>query len=326
MVFEKPLPFDTLLLDCIQNDSLGIQKAEEHILNLAKEISSKEDQIQTCLLGIRCMDLTTLNADDTGESVRKLCCRSVNPLRRNIVNDLKKDNLMKFDEKDLHVAAVCFYPNFLEHSFKPTKQSGKPDVKIAATTTGFPTGQLLKIHKQIEEIKEVIANGSEEIDVVINRSLALNEEWKKLYDEIALMRIASKGISLKVILEVGELARYDLIFKASMVAMMAGADVIKTSTGKTKVNATIPYGIIMSRAINLFRIHTGRKVGLKAAGGIRNLNDVKCWVSLIRYYLGEEYLNPTYFRIGASSLLGELEKDLFRFVYNRLPSKEELSL
>lgn len=124
---------------------------------------------------------------------------------------------MKIDEKDLHVAAVCFYPNFLEHSFKPIRQSEKPDVKIAATTTGFPTGQLLKIQKQIEEIKEVIANGSEEIDVVINRSLALNEEWKRLYDEIALMRMASKGVALKVILEVGELARYDLIFKASMV-------------------------------------------------------------------------------------------------------------
>ena len=111
-----------------------------------------------------------------------------------------------------------------------------------------------------------------------------------------------------------------------MTAMMAGADTIKTSTGKTKVNATIPYGIIMARAIKLFELHTGRKVGLKAAGGIRNLADAKNWISLVRYYLGEEYVSPRYFRIGASSLLGELEKDLFRFVHDRLPNKEELSI
>lgn len=159
------------------------------------------------------MDLTTLNGDDTGDSVRKLCCRAVQPLRRSLVDDLKKNNFLKPSDPDLHVAAVCFYPNFLEHSFKPIKQSKCPGVKIAATTTGFPTGQLMKIRKQIEEIKEVIADGSEEVDVVINRSLALNEDWKQLYEQIAMMRVACKGISLKVILEVGELARYDLIFK-----------------------------------------------------------------------------------------------------------------
>lgn len=162
------------------------------------------------------MDLTTLNGDDTGDSVRKLCCRSVQPLRRSLVNELKKNNFIKESDEHLHVAAVCFYPNFLADSFKPIKQHPKsPDVKIAATTAGFPTGQLLKIGKQIEEMKEVLADGSEEVDVVINRSLALNEDWKTLYEQIALMRMACKGVSLKVILEVGELARYDLIFKGN---------------------------------------------------------------------------------------------------------------
>jgi len=326
MVFDKPLDFDPSLLDCISNDSLGVSRAEQHILHLAKQISSKEDQIRTCLIGIRCMDLTTLNGDDTGNSVSKLCQRAVQPLRQSLINDLKRKNYLTDSDPDLHVAAVCFYPNFLEHSFKPIKQSKCPGVKIAATTTGFPTGQLMKIRKQIEEIKEVIADGSEEVDVVINRSLALNEEWKQLYEEIAMMRMACKGISLKVILEVGELARYDLIFKASMVAMMAGADTIKTSTGKTKVNATIPYGIIMARAIKIFKIRTNRQVGLKAAGGIRNLNDVKNWICLVRYYLGDEYVNSTYLRIGASSLLAELEKDLFKFMYDREPTQEELCI
>lgn len=164
------------------------------------------------------MDLTTLNGDDTGDSVRKLCCRSVQPLRRGLINDLKKNNFIRDTDEPLHVAAVCFYPNFLEHSFKPIKQHPKsPDVKIAATTAGFPTGQLLKIEKQIDEMKQVLADGSEEVDVVINRSLALNEDWKTLYEQIALMRLACKGVSLKVILEVGELARYDLIFKGKTI-------------------------------------------------------------------------------------------------------------
>ena len=117
------------------------------------------------------MDLTTLNGDDTGDSVKKLCCRAVNPLRRNLLNDLKENKFIKDTDEELHVAAVCFYPNFIDHSFKPIKQSKSPNVKIAATSTGFPTGQLTKIGKQIEEIKEVIADGSEEVDVVINRSL-----------------------------------------------------------------------------------------------------------------------------------------------------------
>lgn len=178
--FNKIL-LDPLLLDCLSNDPLGVLRTEQHILNLAKKISSKEEEIEVCLLGIRCMDLTTLNGDDTGDSVRKLCCRAVQPLRRGLVNDLKKNKFIKETDDELHVAAVCFYPNFIEHSFKPIKQSSKStNVKIAATTTGFPTGQLLKINKQIEEIKEVIANGSEEVDVVINRSLALNEQWKQL--------------------------------------------------------------------------------------------------------------------------------------------------
>lgn len=166
------------------------------------------------------MDLTTLNGDDTGDSVRKLCCRSVQPLRRSLINELKKQNFIKPDEH-LHVAAVCFYPNFLEHSFKPIKQHpNSPNVKIAATTAGFPTGQLLKIDKQIDEMKQVLADGSEEVDIVINRSLALNEDWKTLYDQIAMMRLACKGISLKVILEVGELSRYDLIFKGKAFCLL----------------------------------------------------------------------------------------------------------
>lgn len=164
------------------------------------------------------MDLTTLNGDDTGESVRRLCCRAVQPLRRRLVNDLIQKKFIQPTDHPLHVAAVCFYPNFLDYSFKPIKQHQKsPDVKIAATTTGFPTGQLMKIEQQIDEIKHVLAAGSEEVDVVINRSLALNEDWKTLYDQISLMRLVCKGVSLKVILEVGELSRYDLIFKGKNV-------------------------------------------------------------------------------------------------------------
>lgn len=237
-------------------------------------------------------DLTTLSGDDTKANVYRLCCRAANPFPKYILNELLESKL----HNDIHTAAICVYPsrvNDVVSSLNELQMISK--ISIAAVATGFPTGQY-PIETRLKEIEYAINNGATEIDVVINRTLALEEKWEELYNEIVKMRqICSNRAHLKTILAVGELGTMENVYKASMVAMLAGSDFIKTSTGKESVNATLPVGLVMINAIKDFQRYTGRDVGLKPAGGIRTVRDAIAWMTLIKETLGLKWLTLNYF-------------------------------
>ncbi|CAH2008128.1 unnamed protein product [Acanthoscelides obtectus] len=191
--------------------------------------------------------------------------------------------------------------------------------------TGFPAGQT-PLNARLAEIRYAVENGATEIDIVINRPLALAGKWKALYDEIGTMKEACGTAHLKTILATGELDTLQNVYNASMVAMMAGADFIKTSTGKESVNATIPVGIVMARAIKDYQHKTGYKVGLKPAGGVRTASDAIQWLILVKDLLGHHWLNPALFRFGASGLLGDMETQLYQYVTGRTPSGYEFTM
>lgn len=223
-------------------------------------------------------------------------------------------------------AAVCVYPSRVADCTDCFKKFGKA-LNIAAVATGFPSGQY-SLETRLKEIEFAINSGADEIDVVINRTLALEGDWKEVYNEIKEMRIiCDKGnVHLKVILATGELGSLQNIYHASMAAMLAGADFIKTSTGKENVNATLPVGIVMTNAIWEFYYETGLRVGFKPAGGLKTATDAINWLVLMHSQLGSEWTRPDLFRIGASSLLNNLEKSLFQLAFKREPKHFELLL
>ncbi|XP_076685629.1 deoxyribose-phosphate aldolase [Andrena cerasifolii] len=240
------------------------------------------------------IDLTTLGGDDTPAKVKAVCTKAVNPL----------DGLSPAATESPHTASVCVYPLRLPDAVAAMEELDKEHkVSIATVGGGFPSGQF-PLETRLREVEIGIENGATEMDVVINRPLALMHLWKELLDELKSFR-ASCGpkVCLKVILVTGELVNLENVYKAAMVAMMAGADFIKTSTGKEAVNATLPVGIVMSRAIKDYYESTQRKVGLKPAGGIKTAQEALEWMTLVQMELGEEWLTKDLFRIGASSLL-----------------------
>ncbi|KAG7175054.1 Deoxyribose-phosphate aldolase-like [Homarus americanus] len=220
--------------------------------------------------------------------------------------------------------AVCVYPSRVAGAVKTLDKIGV-DIPVAAVATGFPSGQY-HLQTRLQEIKLTIADGAKEIDIVINREMALTGNWEGLYKELKLMRAACGDAHMKAILAVGELGSMNNVYKASLVAMMAGADFIKTSTGKEGVNAILPVGVVMCRAIRDFYEHTGHKVGFKPAGGIRAAKDALVWLMLIKEELGNDWLNNHMFRIGASGLLGDIERQLFHYVYGRYAAASELPM
>lgn len=250
-------------------------------------------------------DLTTLAGDDTKSNVTRLCHRSAYPFPLHLLERYLEKSLIN----DIHTAAVCVYPSRVADAFEAFKQLKKESViPIAAVATGFPTGQY-SLKSRLEEINFAIESGAKEIDIVINRTLALQEKWEEVYEEIVQMRKAcGDKARLKAILAIGELGTMENVYKASMVAMMAGSDFIKTSTGKESVNATIPVGLVMINAIQDFKRKTGIKVGLKPAGGVRTVKEAITWMVLIKETLGMDWLCPTWFRFGASGLLDDVEK------------------
>jgi deoxyribose-phosphate aldolase len=213
----------------------------------------------------------------------------------------------------VRVAAVCVYHAFVETAVEALEGSGIP---VAAVSTGFPAG-LSPFEQRIAEIRASVAAGAEEIDVVITRSHVLTENWRALYDEVRAMREACGDAHIKTILATGELGTLRNVGRASLVCMMAGADFIKTSTGKEGVNATLPVGLVMARAIRDYRERTGHLVGLKPAGGIRKAKDALDWLALMKDELGDQWLRPNLFRLGASSLLTDIERQLEHFVTGR---------
>jgi deoxyribose-phosphate aldolase len=259
------------------------------------------------LRAVSLMDLTTLSGDDTPGRVLRLAAKARHPVRPDLLEALGVGDL------GLTVAAVCVYHVFVETAVKALAGSGIP---VAAVSTGFPAG-LSPLAQRIAEIEASVEAGAQEIDIVITRAHVLTGNWPALYDEVKAFRAACGPAHLKAILATGELGTLREVARASAVAMMAGADFIKTSTGKEGVNATLPFGLVMARQIREFRERTGYLVGLKPAGGIRTAKQSLDWLAMIKEELGDRWLRPDLFRFGASSLLTDIERQLEHHVTGR---------
>lgn len=266
----------------------------------------KEWQAAWLLKAITCIDLTTLSGDDTFGNVSRLCAKARNPVREDILQSMGINVPLK-------VGAVCVYHNLIPVAVESLAGTGIP---VAAVSTGFPAGQITTTQK-IKEIKSSVSAGAKEIDIVISRANVLTGNWRALYNEVKAFREACGEAHMKTILATGELATLTNVAKASQICMMAGADFIKTSTGKESVNATLPVSLVMVRAIREYYEQTGFKVGFKPAGGISKAKDALTYLILIKEELGDEWLNPTLFRFGASSLLGDIERQLEHFTTGR---------
>jgi deoxyribose-phosphate aldolase len=263
----------------------------------------REWQAAWLLRAITCIDLTTLQGDDTPGNVLRLCAKAHHPVRQEILEVLGASSL------DLKVGAVCVYHNLVSVAVEALRGSGIP---VAAVSTGFPAGQI-SFEQKLEEIAASVQVGATEIDIVISRAHVLTGNWQALYDEVRAFRAACGDAHMKTILATHELATLRNVNMASLVCMMAGADFIKTSTGKESVNATLPVGVVMTRAIREYVERTGYKVGFKPAGGIRTAKQSLDWLILMKEELGNEWLNNSLFRIGASSLLSDIERQLSYF-------------
>jgi len=267
----------------------------------------KEYQAAWLLRAIACIDLTTLSGDDTPGSVERLCAKARRPLREDLVDALGVRAL------DIRVGAVCVYHTMVETAVRALEGSGIP---VAAVSTGFPAG-LSPMAQRVDEIRASVAAGAREIDIVITRAHVLLGRWDALYDEVRTFRDACGDAHMKAILATGELATLRNVARASRVAMMAGADFIKTSTGKETANATMPVGLVMARMIRAYEEETGFAVGLKPAGGIRSAKSALEWLIMIKEELGDRWLSPSLFRFGASGLLGDIERQLEHHVTGR---------
>jgi deoxyribose-phosphate aldolase len=264
----------------------------------------KEWQAAWLLRAITCIDLTTLQGDDTPGNVLRLCSKARSPVRQELLDALGVGSL------DLKVGAVCVYHTLVPVAVEALRGSGIP---VAAVSTGFPAGQI-SFESKLREIEASIAAGASEIDIVISRAHVLTGNWQALYDEVRAFREACGDAHMKTILATHELATLRNVDMASLVCMMAGADFIKTSTGKEAINATLPVGVVMTRAIREYMERTGYMVGFKPAGGIRTAKQSLDWLILMKEELGNAWLNNTLFRIGASGLLSDIERQLSYFV------------
>ena len=299
------IPLDLDWLDEVQVNRSAV---ERRCSSLTKRRSIKKEwQAAWLLKAIRCMDLTTLSSDDTPDRVRRLCSKALRPLRQELTSDLGITSL------NLTVGAVCVYHALVETAAKALKGSNIP---VAAVSTGFPHG-LSPLPRRIEEIRDSVSAGALEIDIVITRAHVFSGNWEALYQEIKSFREACGDSHLKTILGTGELGSLRNVAKASLVCMMAGADFIKTSTGKEPQNATLPVSLVMLRMIRDYHQKTGHKVGFKPAGGIRTAKQALEWQILMNEELGREWLEPELFRFGASGLLTDIERQLEHFVTGR---------
>ena len=267
----------------------------------------KEWQAAWLLRAVSLIDLTTLAGDDTPGNVKRLCAKAARPVRSDLVNALGVADL------GLTVGAVCVYHAMVPTAVVALEGTGIP---VAAVSTGFPAG-LSPIEERVREIRASVAAGAKEIDIVITRGNVLTGNWQALYDEVRMFREACGDAHMKSILATGELATLGNVARASMVAMMAGSDFIKTSTGKEGVNATLPFSLVMVRMIRDYFQQTGYAVGYKPAGGIRSAKSALEYLYLMKDELGDRWLRPDLFRFGASSLLTDIERQLEHFVTGR---------
>jgi deoxyribose-phosphate aldolase len=290
-----------LNVDWVENIRVNTSAVERRAQTLVTRRTVKKDfQVAWLLRAISCMDLTTLSGDDTDERVRRLCAKGRQPIRQDLVK------LLGIESLNIRAAAICVYHTFVETALRALEGSG---IKVAAVSTGFPAG-LSPLDERVAEIRRSVEAGAHEIDVVITRAHVFGGQWQALFDEIATFKAACGNAHMKVILGTGDLLTLRNVARASMVAMMAGADFIKTSTGKEAVNATLPVGLVMTRAIREYAQQTGMAVGFKPAGGIRTAKQSIEWLALMKEELGASWLNAKLFRLGASSMLTDIERQL----------------
>ena len=288
-----------------QQVSLGAVERRVEALRTQRGVGA-EVEAGWLVKALTCIDLTTLAGDDTPGRVARLCAKARRPLRDDLVEALGLAEAPR-------VAAVCVYPTMVGPAVKALRGSGIP---VASVATGFPAG-LTPLPQRLDEIRYAVAEGADEIDIVITRAHALLGDWAALYDEVAAMREACGDAHLKAILATGDLKALRIVAQAGSVAMQAGADFIKTSTGKEEVNATLPVSLVMTRTLRDYGDLTGERVGFKPAGGLRTAADALRWLVLMKEELGRAWLEPDLFRIGASSLLGDIERRLAELAFRR---------
>src|ERR1700722_1527084 len=302
---NRGIPLNLDWVDQIRENRSAIERRAQTLV--LRRTVKKEWQAAWLLRAISCLDLTTLSGDDTAERVRRLCAKARNPLKPDLVTALGIEKL------HLTVGAVCVYHAFVETAVRALEGTNIP---VAAVSTGFPAG-LSPLIERVAEIRRSVEAGAREIDVVITRSHVLGGEWQALYDEIMAFKDACGPAHMKVILGTGDLQTLRNVGRASMVAMMAGADFIKTSTGKEAVNATLPVGLVMTRAIRAYFEQIGIEVGFKPAGGLRTAKQAMEWLFLMNEELGRRWLESRLFRIGASVMLTDIERQLEHFATGR---------
>ncbi len=301
-----PNTVQPLDLDWIGRARVNRSAVERRCTSLAgRRTVKKQWQAAWLLRALTCIDLTTLEGADTAGNVQRLCAKARLPLRPDIARSLEAE--------DLTVGAVCVYPALVGEAVHALQGGNIPVASVAA---GFPDG-LTTLDTRIAEVERACKAGAGEIDIVIRRGLVLAGDWQGLYDEIRAFRQAAGTAHLKTILGTGNLGSFSNVARASVVAMMAGADFIKTSTGKEGINANLPVSLVMLRAIREFHQRTGIMVGFKPAGGIRAARDALAYLILMREELGHAWLDARYFRIGASGLLGDISRQLEHHISGR---------
>jgi deoxyribose-phosphate aldolase len=309
-------PGTPLTLDWFEDVQVNLSAAERRAASLPARRSVKKNyQAAWLVKALQCIDLTTLAGDDTPGRVHRLCAKAKRPLRDDIVKALGLPEMPT-------VGAVCVYPSMVAPAVKALEGSGIP---VASVATGFPAG-LTPLPQRLAEIRYAVDQGAAEIDIVIHRAQVLLQDWAALHDEIAAMREACGDEHMKAILATGDLKTLRNVYKASMVAMQAGADFIKTSTGKEDVNATLPVSLTMVRALRDYGALSGFEIGFKPAGGLKTAKDAMNWLILMKEELGRRWLEPDLFRIGASSMLGDIERQLEHHVTGRYAAQSNQPL
>lgn len=295
-------------LDWIEDMRINLSASERRVASLPGRRSvKKEAQAAWLLKAVTCIDLTTLSGDDTASRVRRLCAKTKQPVREDILEKLG------FAGRNIHTGAICVYHRFVKTAVEALEGSGIP---VAAVSTGFPAG-LVPHDLKLKEIEASVRDGAQEIDIVITREHVLTGNWRALYDEMRDFRSACGEAHVKAILATGDIKTMRNVARASMICMMAGADFIKTSTGKEAVNATLLVTLTMLRMIREYQERTGFKVGYKPAGGVSAAKDVLNYQILMKEELGRKWLEPDLFRVGASSLLADIERQLEHHVTGR---------
>lgn len=310
-------PGISLDMDWVRSARVNRSAVERRTGTLAaRRTVKKEWQAGWLLRAVTCIDLTTLSGDDTPGRVRRLCAKAKQPVRPDMLEALGVP-------QPVTVGAVCVYPNRVRDAVEALKGT---DIPVASVATGFPAGQT-PLPQRIAEIEQALEAGAREIDVVINRTLVLTGNWQELYNEIRQFRdTCGTSAHMKTILATGDLSTLQQVYQASLVAMMAGSDFIKTSTGKETINATLDFGLVMVRAIRDYFTNTGYKVGFKPAGGINTAKQALSYQFLMKEELGTDWLFPNLFRFGASSLLTDLERQLYHHITNHYAARHHMPM